>query len=156
MFAHPEQGRADGQILWLLQQCLSLKKKRGGNRRCHNLHSRTGGECEGIQKKLGKTDSKNRSLSRRRPGRLILWSVRNVKASYASSALLKTSKSSVISSRIWDSGLSDQGRRPKFMTPSHCLNPKPLISMCILLINMPIVTPTRNTPGMNIFSHNAL
>ena len=42
------------------------KRERGGNRRCYTLHSRTGGECEGFQKKLGKTDSKNRSLSPQR------------------------------------------------------------------------------------------
>lgn len=34
-------------------------KIRSRNRRCHTLHSWTGGECEGLQKKLGKTHSKN-------------------------------------------------------------------------------------------------
>ena len=71
------------------------------------------------------------------------------------SASSKTSKSSVIFSRIWVSGLCDQDRRRKSV-PSHYPNQKSPIPTRIRLINKPTVTPTRNTPGMITYSHNAI
>jgi len=85
--------------------------------------------------------------------------------SCALSASSKLSKSSGISSRIWGSGLSGQGHRlpvPAWQTgrksvpPSHYPNPKPPIPTRILHINTPTPMPTRNTPGMIIYSHNAI
>ena len=87
--------------------------------------------------------------------RLILWSVRIVRGPCASSASSKTRKSSVTSSRIWGSGFSDQGRRRKSVSP-HYPNPNLPIPTRILHINTPTVTPTPNTPGMIIYSHNVL
>jgi hypothetical protein len=57
---------------------------------------------------------------------------------------------------IWDSGLSDQGRRQKSVPPSHYPIPKPPIPTRIHHIHTPTPTPTPNIPGMNIFSHNVL
>ena len=38
---------------------VSRKKKRGGNRQCHSLHSRTAGKFKGLPKELGTVDSEN-------------------------------------------------------------------------------------------------
>jgi len=58
----------------------------------------------------------------------------------------KDGRSSGISSRIWGSGWSDQGRRQKSMPP-HYPNPKPLIPTRIHHIHKPMPTPIPNTLG---------
>jgi len=150
VFAHPEQGRADGEILRLLRQRLTGKKTEGRQRRGYPLHPRTPGGRKNLPSELGAFNTEDWSLSRRRPGRYIPWSVRNVRGPCGSSAASKTRRSSGTSSSIWESGWSGPSRRRK-LTPRQSGNtPLPISSSK----HTPILsTATPNTHGMNTSNH---
>jgi len=85
--------------------------------------------------------------------RLIPLSARNVRATCASSASSKMRMSSGKSSRIWGSGWSGQGRRPKSMT-RQVGKILQRISKSNHILKLSTATP--NIPGTIIFSRNVL